>query len=62
MVERRIQPHFEKQAAAERRERQLFAFRRNQTIGLVLLAALICLWWLVHGNRAWLFPANWWRP
>lgn len=62
MPNRRIQPYFEQHAAEQRRARQRFAFRRNQALGLVTLAALICLWWLLHGNRAWLFPANWWRP
>jgi len=62
MVESRIQPHREQVAAEERRAAQRFAFRRNQTLGLVLLAALICLWWLLHTNPAWIFPTGWWRP
>jgi hypothetical protein len=62
VVERRIQPYAEQQAAAQRRARQLHAFRRNQALGLVLLAILIVLWRLFHTNPAWLFPRGWWRP
>jgi hypothetical protein len=61
VAERRIQPYLEQQAAEERRSRQLFAFRRNQALGLVLFAALTCLWWLLHTNSAWIFPTGWWR-
>ena len=62
MVNRRIQPYAEQQAAAQRRARQLHAFCRNQALGLVVLAALIVLWRLFHTNPAWLFPRGWWRP
>lgn len=61
MVDTRIKPHREQVAAEERREAQRFAFRRNQAIGLVLLAAAICLWWLFHTNPKWIFPPGWWR-
>jgi hypothetical protein len=30
-------------------------------VGLVLLAALICLWTLLHTRAGWIFPAGWWR-
>ncbi len=61
MVDTRIKPHREQRAAEERRAAQAYAFRRNQALGLVLLAALICLWWLLHTNPKWIFPPGWWR-
>ncbi|HVZ83863.1 MAG TPA: hypothetical protein VG893_09320 [Terracidiphilus sp.] len=61
MPETRIQPHHEQAAGEERRARLRYAFRRNQAFGLVLLAALICLWWLLHTNPKWIFPPGWWR-
>jgi hypothetical protein len=62
MVDRRIKPHYEQLAEQRTQEVQRFAFRRNQAIGLVLLAALVCLVWLLRTNPAWIFPAGWWRP
>lgn len=62
MVERRIKPYFEQQAETEQRVAQAHAYRRNQVIGLVLLAAAILGWWLWHTNPKWIFPPGWWRP
>ncbi|HZB89660.1 MAG TPA: hypothetical protein VE291_13455 [Terracidiphilus sp.] len=62
MPDLRIKPHHEQLAAQERRAAQRSAFRRNQALGLVLLAAGVCLWWLLHTNPAWIFPSGWWRP
>jgi hypothetical protein len=59
---RPIRPYFEQAAEAERRNRQARTYRRNQAIGLVMVAAAILFWWLMHTNRAWIFPAGWWRP
>ncbi len=61
MVDTRIKPHAEQVAEEARREAQRFAFRRNQAMGLVLLAAAICAWWLFRTNPAWIFPTGWWR-
>lgn len=61
MVETRIKPYQEQLAEQKRRSAQRRAFIRNQTIGLVLFAALICLWWLFHTNPKWIFPPGWWR-
>jgi hypothetical protein len=61
MVETRIKPYREQVAGEERRAAQRHAFRRNQAIGLVMLAAAICLWWLFHTNPKWIFPPGWWR-
>ena len=61
MVESRIQPYREQVAAEEQRTAQRRAYRRNQALGLVMLAAAIAAWWLVHTNPRWIFPAGWWR-
>lgn len=61
MVETRIKPYYQQQAEKEARARQVRAFRRNQVFGLVILAGLVCLWWLLHTNPKWIFPAGWWR-
>ena len=61
MVETRIKPYDQQVAEQEARERQTRAFRRNQVFGLVILASAICLWWLLHTNPKWIFPAGWWR-
>jgi hypothetical protein len=61
MVETRIKPYHEQEAEKARREEQTRVFRRNQVFGLVLVAAAICLWWLLHTNPKWIFPPGWWR-
>ncbi|MGB6193904.1 MAG: hypothetical protein WBF42_15650 [Terracidiphilus sp.] len=43
------------------RAAQARAFRRNQALALVALAAAVCLWWLFHTNPRWILPAGWWR-
>lgn len=62
MVEVRIKPHCEQVAAEERREAQRRATLRNQVVGMLMLAAAILTWWLVHTNPTWIFPSGWWRP
>jgi hypothetical protein len=61
MVETRIKPYAEQQAERERRAEQLRLTRRNQALGLLLVAAAILAWWLFHTNPAWIFPQGWWR-
>ena len=61
MVETRIKPHYQQVAEREAREWQTRVFRRNQIMGLVILAGVVCLWWLVHTNPKWIFAAGWWR-
>jgi hypothetical protein len=61
MVDRRIKPYFEEQAEAERRAAQTRAYRRNQVIGLVILAGAVVAFWLFRTNPKWIFPAGWWR-
>jgi hypothetical protein len=62
MVETRIKPHVEQVAEREAREEQRRLYRRNQALGLVVIAALILVWWLFHTNPRWIFPPGWWRP
>ena len=61
IMERRIKPYDEQVAEEERREEQRRAFRRNQTFGLLIVAAMILVWWLFHTNPKWIFPPGWWR-
>ena len=61
MVDTRIKPHREQLAEQQRRIAQRRAFVRNQTNGLLLLAAIITVWWLYHTNPKWIFPPGWWR-
>jgi len=62
MVQSRIKPYLEQVAEKDRRLGQLRVYRRNQALGLMLVAAAIFVWWLFHTNPAWFFPQGWWRP
>jgi hypothetical protein len=62
MVQTRIKPYFQEVAEKARRGEQQRVFRRNQVIGLVLVAAAILFFWLLHTNPKWIFPPGWWRP
>jgi len=44
-----------------RRDLQRRAFHRNQAIGLLLAAAAVLAWRLLHTPFGWLFPQGWWR-
>ena len=61
MVERRIRPYLEQVALRERREELRRLSRRNQALGLVLVAGAILAWWLFHTRPGWIFPTGWWR-
>jgi len=61
MADRRIKPYLEQVEARERREKQHQLYRRNQAIGLLILAAAICVWWLFRTKPGWVFPTGWWR-
>jgi hypothetical protein len=61
VVERRIKPYFEEQAELEQRAEQTRLFRRNQAIGLVIVALAILIFWLFRTNPRWIFPPGWWR-
>jgi hypothetical protein len=62
MSAHRIKPYLEQQAVQQARDRQRQLARRNQVFGLLIIAALICAWWLFHTNPKWIFPPGWWRP
>lgn len=61
-MQSRIKPYPEQRAAEESRAEQRRLYRRNQAFGLLLLAALVLAWWLLHTNPKWIFPPGWWRP
>jgi hypothetical protein len=61
MLERRIKPFLEQKAEEEAHEAQRRLARRNQVLGLVLIAAAILVWRLFHTNPNWVFPTGWWR-
>jgi hypothetical protein len=61
VVERRIKPYFEEQVELARRAEQTRVYRRNQAVGLVLVAMAILTFWLFRTNPKWIFPAGWWR-
>ena len=44
-----------------RREAQRLLFHRNQAIGLLLAAAGVLTYRLLHTPSGWLFPPGWWR-
>jgi hypothetical protein len=62
MVQTRIKPYHQQVAEEARRAEQTRVYRRNQALGLVLVAAAILLWWLFRANPKWIFPPGWWRP
>jgi hypothetical protein len=61
MVDRRIKPYAQQEAEAARRAGQQRVFRRNQAFGLLIVAAAIFAWWLIHTRRGWVLPAGWWH-
>ena len=60
-LRRRIKPYDQQEAEKTGREEQRRVYRRNQVFGLLLVAAAICAWWLLHTNPKWIFPPGWWR-
>jgi hypothetical protein len=62
MVQTRIKPYYQEVAEKERRRRQLRVYQRNQVFGLLLVAAAILAFRLLHTNPKWIFPTGWWRP
>ena len=61
-MQRRIKPYLQQQAEDASRAEQRRVFRRNHVFGLLIVAAVICVWWLFHTNPKWIFPPGWWRP
>ncbi len=62
MVQIRIKPYAQQAAEQARRVEQRRIYRRNQALGLLIVAAAVCLWWLLRTNPKWIFPPGWWRP
>jgi hypothetical protein len=62
MGQTRIKPYFQEVAEQARRREQTRRYRRNQVFGLVLVAAVILVVWLLRTNPKWIFPPGWWRP
>jgi hypothetical protein len=62
MVQMRIKPYDQLVAEQTRRQRQQRIYRRNRVFGLLLVAAAILAWRLLHTNPTWIFPPGWWRP
>lgn len=58
----RIKPYKQQKEEDAQREEQQQIYLRNQGIGVLLIAAAICVWWLFHTNPKWIFPPGWWRP
>ena len=62
MPQNHIKPFFQTVAEQERRAEQTRLFRRNQVLGLLILAAIVVVWWRFHTDSGWIFPPGWWRP
>jgi hypothetical protein len=62
LVETRIKPYLQQADEDARRAEQTRVYRRNQVIGLVLVAGGILVFWLFRTNPRWIFPTGWWRP
>ncbi len=62
MAQTRSKPYVQEVTGQARREMQRAVYRRYQVFGLLLVAAAIVVWSLVHTNPKWIFPPGWWRP
>ncbi len=62
MVQMRIKPYLQQVAETARRREQMWVYRRNVVLGLLLVSAAILLFWLLRTNPKWIFPPGWWRP
>jgi len=62
MVQTRIKPYAQEAAEKTARLAQQRVYRRNQVMGLLLVAAVILFLWLLRTNPKWIFPPGWWRP
>ena len=62
MAQGQVKPHEHLVAGEERRADQTRLFRRNQIFGLLLIAAAIFVYWVIHTKPGWVLPAGWWRP
>jgi hypothetical protein len=53
LVDTRTKPYLAQLDAAARREGQRKRYKRNQVFGLMIVAAVILVWWLFHTNPGW---------
>jgi hypothetical protein len=60
-VENELKSYSAQQERQAKREEQHRLFRRNQAIGLLLVAAAVLAWRLTQTPAGWLFPPGWWR-
>jgi hypothetical protein len=60
-MKNKLESHGVEQERAARRDQQRRLFHRNQAIGLLLAAAAVLAYRLLHTPSAWLFPLGWWR-
>lgn len=58
---RALKSHQEEREAANRRAEQRQLFRRNQMLGLLLVAAAVLAWGMLRAPKGWLFPPGWWK-
>ena len=58
---RALKNHQEEREAADRRAEQRQLFRRNQMLGLLLVAAAVLAWGMLRAPKGWLFPPGWWK-
>lgn len=56
-----LKSHAVQQERKARREAQRLQFTRNQAIGLLLAAAAVLAYRLLHTPSGWLFSPGWWR-
>jgi hypothetical protein len=61
MAQTPIKPYFQEAPRKTRRERQREIYLRYQVFGLLLVAAAILVWGLLHTHPNWIFTAGWWR-
>jgi hypothetical protein len=60
-MDNRLQPLSAVQERKARRELQRAHFHRNQALGLLLAAAGVLAYRLLHTPSGWIFPSGWWR-
>lgn len=60
-MDSRLESYADQQARLARRAAQRQLFLRNQAIGLLLMAAAVLTYMLLHAPSGWIFPAGWWR-
>ena len=60
-MNKNVENFTDQQERTARREAQRLSFHRNQAIGLLLAAAGILAYRVLHTPSGWLFPQGWWR-